>query len=77
MQFDENETRRSSLSQSFHQGGITVQVEIYQMAWSGGWTVELVHTDGGWTTYGSLNLQPMKPPWPSSPLKLSGLAYAI
>ncbi|MBN9455522.1 MAG: hypothetical protein J0I54_02725 [Bosea sp.] len=51
MQLDKNETRRSSLSQSFHQGGITVQVEIYQMAWSGGWTPELVHTDGGWTIW--------------------------
>ena len=44
---DKNETLRSSLSRSFYQGGITVQVEIYQLAWTNGWTLELLHTDGG------------------------------
>ncbi|HEV7335087.1 MAG TPA: hypothetical protein VGO06_03890 [Bosea sp. (in: a-proteobacteria)] len=51
MQLDEKETRRSSLSQSFHRDGVTVQVEIYQLAWSDGWTLELVHADGGWTIW--------------------------
>lgn len=51
MQFDDNETKRSLLCRSFHQGGVTVQIEIYQLAGSEGWTLELVHTDGGWTIW--------------------------
>ena len=51
MQADDNETKRSSLCRSFHQGGVTVQVEIYQSAWSDGWTLELVHADGGCTIW--------------------------
>lgn len=51
MQIDDKETKRSSLSRSFHQGGVTVQVEIYKLAWSDGWTLELVHADGGWTIW--------------------------
>lgn len=48
---DDNGTKRSPLCRSFYQAGVTVQVEIYQLAWSDGWTLELVHTDGGWTIW--------------------------
>lgn len=48
---DDNGTKRSPLCRSFYAAGVTVQVEIYQLAWSDGWTLELVHTDGGWTIW--------------------------
>lgn len=51
MQFDVNGTRRSLLCRSFHQDGETVAVEIYQLAWSDGWTLELIHADGGGTIW--------------------------
>jgi len=47
----DNGTTRSPLCRSFYQAGVTVQVEIYQLAWSDGWTLELVHADGGWTIW--------------------------
>ncbi|MBN9453880.1 MAG: hypothetical protein J0I42_18225 [Bosea sp.] len=40
---------RSPLSQSFTQGGVTVQIEIHESA--DGWHLELLHTDGGLTVW--------------------------
>jgi len=51
MQIQDNETTRSQLCRSFHQGGAAVQVEIYRLAGSLGWTLELVHPDGGATIW--------------------------
>lgn len=51
MQIDANGIKRSLLCRSFHQGGETVEVEIYQLAWSDGWTLELIHADGGGTIW--------------------------
>lgn len=48
---DENGTKRSPLCRSFTEAGVTVQVEIYRLGWSEGWTLELVHADGGWTIW--------------------------
>lgn len=44
-----SERTRSPLSQSYCDGDITVQVEIYKIYGSEGWTLELVE-DGGKTT---------------------------
>lgn len=40
---------RLPLSQSFAQGGVTVQIEIHKSA--DGWHLELLHTDGGFTVW--------------------------
>lgn len=42
---------RSPLCQSFTQDGVTVQVEIYRLKDSEGWTLELVDEVGGSTVW--------------------------
>lgn len=42
---------RSPLCQTVTRDGVTVQVEIYRLADSEGWTLELVDEDGGSTVW--------------------------
>ncbi|CAH1651767.1 conserved hypothetical protein [Hyphomicrobiales bacterium] len=42
---------RSPLSQSFTDDGVTVQVEIYRVEGTEGWTLELVDEEGGSTVW--------------------------
>jgi hypothetical protein len=42
---------RSPLSQTFTHDGVTVQVEIYKLDGSDGWTLELVDEEGGSTVW--------------------------
>ncbi|KRE13453.1 hypothetical protein ASE63_18445 [Bosea sp. Root381] len=44
---DHPDIKRSPLSQSFTADGITVQIEIYQLDGTEGWTLELVDAEGG------------------------------
>lgn len=48
---DKNGTTRSPLCTTYTEADATVQVEICQLGWSDGWTLELVHPDGGWTIW--------------------------
>ena len=42
---------RSPLSQSFTHDGLTVQVEIYKIGGTDGWTLELIDEEGGSTVW--------------------------
>lgn len=47
-----SQTTRSPLSQSYCDGAITVQVEIYKIFGCEGWTLEIVEVGGKTTTWG-------------------------